>query len=46
MQATKMVVKKVKTIIEKIQSIKVKKAITIQDNAKKTLTKTICKNRK
>ncbi len=33
-------VKKVKKATEKVQSIKVKKAATAQDNAKKTLTKT------
>lgn len=43
MQATKVVVEKVKTVIEKVQSIKVKKATTLQINAKKTLTKTMRK---
>lgn len=32
-------VKKVKTVTDKIQSTKVKKAVTIQDNAKRTLPK-------
>ncbi len=45
MEATKAVMKKVKTTTKKIQSTKVKKAATAQDNAKKTLTKTIHKNR-
>lgn len=43
MQATKAAVKRVKIAIEKIQSTKVKKAATIQDNTKKTFTKTTCK---
>lgn len=45
MQATKPAVKKVKTAIKKVQYTKIKKAATIQNNVKKTLTKTICKNK-
>lgn len=49
MQATKIVVKTVKMVIDKVQSTKVKKAATIRDNTKKTLPikrkKIICKKR-
>ena len=46
MQATNTVVKKVKTVTEKVHSTKVKKAKTAWDNVKRTLTKIIHKKRK
>lgn len=44
-QATKVAMKKVKTATEKVQSPKVKKAETIWNNVKRTLTKTIRKKK-
>ncbi len=45
MQATKVVVKKVKIVTKKVQSTKVKKLAILQNNIKKTLIKTINKKK-
>lgn len=39
MQATKTLIKKVKIVVKKAPSTKIKNVVTIQDNAKRTLTK-------